>query len=167
MICGGAVAPSSALRKLTELMHCCMGAATSGPDSCTCWEVVEWSDDQVDPDTSIEPAVRTKMCADCAFRPDSPERSGDERYTGGDGTLFELDNFWCHEGIRKPLRWRHRSGITIEVADVDDYTPVIIDGVPYKADGTPGDRCAGHAAHQRALGADVTELVRAVGEALE
>lgn len=46
------------------------------------------------------------------------------------------------ERMRRPTSWRHPSGATIP-GDHADYQPPIIDGVPYRADGRPGDLCAG------------------------
>ncbi len=166
-LCGaGPVAPGGALRVLVELATCCYGAAEGGPLDCTCWEP-EYDLDQ-QPPAIPAPAVvtRAKMCDSCAYRPDSPERSGDDRYLGAeDGELERIartDVFWCHEGMRKPVRWRHRLGITVE-ASTDAYEPpmrVVDDGtVPFKADGSPGDRCAGWAAHRRSMGLAVAGIV--------
>jgi hypothetical protein len=154
-VCGGPSAPSEALRVLSRLTSCCEGAAYDGPTACTCWEA-EYDAEQVPPDEAAEPVTRAEMCADCAFRPDSPERSGDDRYEHSDGDLAGLDHFWCHQGMRKPARWRHPLGITVE-ADVDAYNPPRrvreVDGervaVPYKANGSPGDRCGGFDAWKR------------------
>lgn len=147
-VCGGPAAPSQALRILTELRHCCMGSAEHGPADCTCWEPV-YDLEQAEPDRSAEPATRAAMCADCAYRPDSPERQGDDRYRPNEATADAP--FWCHQGLRKPIAWRHRLGITVE-CDTDAYAPPVIAGVPYKADGSPGERCAGWAAHHREQG---------------
>ena len=52
------------------------------------------------------------------------------------------DVFWCHSGMRRPVAYRH--AVLGEVAaDPADYRPVIVDGVPYQADGRPGLICAG------------------------
>lgn len=156
-ICGSPEAPAHVIRLLAQLKECCLGAFEEGPQACTCWEPV-YDHDQATPDETAVPTTRKSMCEDCAFAPGSPERSGDERYSHSDEDLTTLDNFWCHQGMRKPIRWRHAS-LGIEVpADTDAYEPprriLVIDGekvaVPYKADGSPGERCAGWAAHQRA-----------------
>ncbi len=152
----GPTAPIDLLLRTLEAItggYCCMGAAENGFDRCTCWEPIydKHQDDVLEnPPWIIE---RTTMCDDCAFRPDSPERQGDERYNhAGDDELRELEHFWCHQGMRKPVAYRHPYGITLD-ADHDAYDPPqrIINGerVPFKADGTPGDRCAGFAALRR------------------
>lgn len=160
-ICGGgSAAPDAALRALVGLADCCIGAITDGPAGCTCWEQ-EFDLEQAPPDTDLVPTTRDKMCDDCAYRPTSPERTGDEGYAFGDEELPSGPvPFWCHQGIRKPLRYRHRLGIVVE-ATGDHYAPpeVTIDGagVPFRADGTPAQRCAGWAAMSRGL----TTLVKA------
>lgn len=150
MICHGSEAPPQALRILTELATCCLGAVEYGPHRCTCWEP-EYDVPQSLPRLDVEPATRAKMCADCAFRPDSPERTGDDRYQHSDEDPAGLPSFWCHQGMRRPVRWRHPAGITVD-AETDGYEPPVMvrggESVPYKADGSPGDRCAGWTAHQ-------------------
>lgn len=156
-LCGRTAPIEILLRRLEAITGgwCCMGAAEYGFDRCTCWEPVYDLEQSTTPRPDIEPgpATRSEMCVDCAFRPDSPERSGDERYDHADGDLSDLTHFWCHQGIRKPIAWRHPAGITV-TCDVDAYDPPvrIIDGepVPLKADSTPADRCAGFAAYARA-----------------
>lgn len=144
-----------ALRALAGLMDCCTGAAVYGPTRCTCW-VTEYDlvQQPVEPGLVVGVHDRAKMCDACAYRPDSPEARGDPRYQGRapDGATF-----WCHEGMRKVARWRHPGlGITVE-ADGDYYQPPMVkhrtqagrgEAVPFKADGSPGERCAGWAAHQ-------------------
>jgi len=173
-VCGAGGPPPDALRTLTGLTGCCLGAAEGGPADCTCWEPI-YDLEQQDPDTSQEPAQRAAMCEDCAYRPNSPERSGDPNYSlsGEEGygvlDLGPSEVFWCHQGMRKPKAWRHPLGITVE-ATGDFYAPPIrLDrergiAVPYKADGSPGDRCAGWAAHRRSDGAMVAELAERAGE---
>jgi hypothetical protein len=129
---------------------------------CTCW-VPEYDLEQTEP-TAAEPATRLVMCSKCAYKPTSPERSGDPSYELSDSELPAGDvPFWCHEGMRKPLRWRHPLGIVIEATGDYYDPPMILDGaqpVPYKADGTPGDRCAGWAALRRRLSGE-SDLVLA------
>lgn len=131
--------PAEVLRQLAQLAHCCLGAAENGPGSCSCWEPEYDLEQSAELRTDLEPVNATVMCGDCAYRPDSPERTGDPRYSQPPGTAHP---FWCHAGMRKPLRWRHPAGITVE-ATTDGYEPPIRDGIPYRADGTPGARCAG------------------------
>lgn len=135
-------------RVLALLTACCYGATTIGPEACVCWEVV-YDEEQVDvapvDPASIEPWP--EMCVDCAYRPDSPERSDDERYAHAE-MLDELPHgdvpFWCHRGMRKVKEWRHPSGIVVQ-ADGDYYEPPQRDGVPFQYDGTPARQCAGWA----------------------
>lgn len=128
---------------------CCMGSAAMGPQYCTCWEPVYDLDQQ-----DIRPgeaAARKGMCRDCAYRKGSPERSGDERYSGDEEFLAAIaqtgEKFWCHQGMRKVVKLRHPSGAEV-VIGTDHYDPPKDDGVPFKADGTPGDLCAGWTAHR-------------------
>lgn len=134
---------------------CCYGSAIYGPGRCTCWEPVHDAEQQ-DP-VPAEPTTRDRMCDDCAFRADSPERTGDDRYEHAgdtDSLLDEGRTFWCHQGMRRKIARRHPDGREIPV-DVDAYHPAIVGGVAFKADGSPADRCAGWAnAKARAVTAD-------------
>lgn len=143
---------------------CCMGAIHDGAEGCTCWlPVFDVDDGQAPPDeqtvrllaAGVEPTVRPDgMCADCAYRPGSPERTGEPGYKG-DADQLELyaavgHRFWCHDGLLRVTHWRHEpTGITIP-AHPATYTPPIRDGVPYKADGSAGYLCAGWDARRRA-----------------
>lgn len=119
---------------------CCYGAAVNGPGSCTCWTPV-YSGGQSAPAAGSTIATRATRCEDCAFRPDSPERArGDE--------LQGLTNFACHQGVRRVVEWRHPDG-RVRPGDPADYQPPIVNGVGYKADGSPMDICAGWAQAQR------------------
>jgi hypothetical protein len=122
---------------------CCMGSAAMGPGHCTCWTPVY--DQEQEPPQAGPMLVRSKMCADCAFRSDSPERSGDERYehAGEDGIEETLEGaFVCHQGMRRLLREEHPTGAVLE-AMPGAYEP---GHPPRKADGSPPDYCAGWAA---------------------
>jgi hypothetical protein len=132
---------------------CCDGAAIYGPHRCTCWTPVFDLEQQPLKIGLPLPPVPVRMCEPgpdgedgCAYRPGSPERSGDESYAGGDGELDRLvatgTPFYCHRGIRRPVAWRHPSGAEIP-GHPGDYDPPVEGGVPYKADGTPADICAG------------------------
>lgn len=140
---------------------CCWGALLRGPISCTCWEPVYDTEQQpVDQDAArllsagCAPVTRTTMCHDCAYRPDSPEKRGDESYNGDAEFLERIardaEGFWCHQGMRIPTGWRHPSGAEIS-GSPGGYTPPRVDGVPYRADGTPAELCAGWDARRRAL----------------
>lgn len=144
--------------------RCCAAAREKGPMGCTCW-VPEFDVPQADPDLDtvvglilgeVDPPQRPLMCGDCAYRPGSPERAGLEGYEGGPAQLDEWareSRFWCHDGMRQPVAWRHPSGIRIEAPLCGDFQPPIVEGVPYRASGEPGLLCAGWAARRRALAA--------------
>lgn len=125
---------------------CCPGARLMGPQACTCWTAVY--DVEQQPVQAGIPAVPVpvRMCGDCAYRPGSPEKQGDESHRGGQELLDQLvatgEPFYCHSGIRRKVSHRHPSGTEID-GHQGDYDPPIVDAVPYKADGTPGDLCAG------------------------
>lgn len=144
--------------------QCCDGARRGSAATCTCW-VPEYDLSQTDPALEtivglvlgdIAPDARDRMCGDCAYRPESPERNGKAmacdaaqlEQLAADGTRF-----WCHDGMRKPIAWRHPKGMRIAaVSQADgDYQPPIVDGIPYRADGRPGLLCAGWNARHRAL----------------
>lgn len=150
-----------------EPWTCCPDARDKGPAACTCWRPV-FDREQADPDLQavvglalgeMEPPQRPLMCGDCAYRPGSPERTGSAEYNGSAAELDRIareDRFWCHDGMRKPVAWRHPRGMriaTVQAAD-GDFQPPIIEGVPYRADGQPGLLCAGWAARRRALTAE-------------
>jgi hypothetical protein len=140
---------------------CCWGAIMRGPDGCTCWTPI-FDTEQAQPDeqtvkllaAGVQPVTRQRPCGDCAYRPDSPERRGDDGVTGDQELLDRIaatgERFWCHQGIRRPIAWRHPSGAEIGGSDAD-YRPPIVDGIPYRADGSPAEVCAGWAARRRAL----------------
>lgn len=131
---------------------CCIGAAMGGLGRCTCWVPVfdaEQAPALVDVDREYQPS----MCADCAYRPDSPERASEYEEEvlldlPADGSVFH-----CHQGIRRPTRYRHPDGHEV-LADSSDYQPLTdprMPGVPYRADGRPALICAGWTAHKRAM----------------
>jgi hypothetical protein len=123
---------------------CCIGSAVYGADRCTCWEPV-FEEEQAPARTDLEPQTREKWCIACAYRKGSPE---EVEYDLKED-LRELDGtFWCHTGMRRPVAYRHPAGIERPASPLD-YQPLEVDGVPYKADGTPADRCAGWNAFAR------------------
>jgi hypothetical protein len=125
---------------------CCYGAAVYGPGRCTCWES-EYDHLQQEPKAGPM-QERERMCVDCAFRPDSPERQGDERYSNSDEDGIERvlsGTFLCHAGMRSRTRERHPSGALLEVLP-GAYAPP---SPPCKADGSPAEYCAGWAAERR------------------
>lgn len=124
---------------------CCWGAAQHGPEGCTCWVPV-YDVVQAPPVPPVEDLpVQKAMCGDCAFRKGSPERDGSWR----EEALLTLAEdglpFYCHEGIRRPVRWEHPDGRQVEGVP-DDWRPPVVQGVPYRIDGRPGLLCAGWAA---------------------
>lgn len=134
---------------------CCAGAAMYGRDRCTCWEPI-YDLEQQPLANSGEPLelipTRAKCCGDCAYRVGSPEReAGDGDWlvelATGDGRVF-----WCHQGMRRVVSFRHPDGRELPAGD-GDYRPPIGPAerpVAWKANGSVGDRCAGWAAHWRA-----------------
>lgn len=126
---------------------CCMGSAVYGPGACTCW-TPEYEPAEQAPAQPGPMRVREKMCADCAFRSDSPERQGDERYahSGEDGIEEVMGGtFVCHVGMRRLVRERHPSGAVLETMPGAYFPP----SPPCKADGSPAEYCAGWAAEMR------------------
>lgn len=128
---------------------CCDGSAMFGPGRCTCWEPV-YDLEQQPLQRGADAGTRDTKCVDCAYRPGSPERAGDPAAAADHEALLALarsgQTFWCHQGMRRPSRWRHpTSGVEIDGSTLN-YEPPIADGKPWKADGTPGDLCAGWAA---------------------
>jgi hypothetical protein len=132
---------------------CCYGEAHDGPAGCVCW-VPEYDVDQADPRPADVTASGLEVraggrCGDCAYRPDSPENADP-------WTAEELVNlaasgepFWCHDGMRRPARWRHpRRDVVIE-GPSDDWQPAMVGGVPFRADGSPAFLCAGWAGEGR------------------
>jgi hypothetical protein len=143
--------------------ECCEGAVLDGPGSCTCWEPVYSAHQQpVDEEAAgllaagVQPVTRQGMCGDCAYRPDSFEKTGDPRFNGDadmlEGLAASGERFWCHDGLRRIVAWRHPAGTQIP-AEPGCYRPTQRAGVPYQADGQPGLLCAGWAARNRALDA--------------
>jgi hypothetical protein len=145
--------------------NCCWGALVRGPESCLCWQPV-YDLNQQAPDATavtllragIEPTTRTTMCGDCAYRPNSPEKNSDPTYNGDPEFLERIardaERFWCHQGMRRPLKWVHPSGQEIPGSDAayDPPKAKVDNGfVPFKADGTPAELCAGWDARRRAL----------------
>lgn len=130
----------------------CYGSAENGISGCDCWEPV-YDVDQAEPqipgcDIRREDfPARVTMCGDCAFRPGSPERETQWHRE----ELFALadrgEPFFCHDGMRRPILWRHPTLGEVP-GDPDDWQPPIIDGLPFQADGSPGLLCAGSAARR-------------------
>lgn len=125
--------------------ECCMEAVLDGPQECTCWTAVYSPERQQEPKAGPS-NVQPRPCSDCAFRSDSPERSGDDTYSGDWEELEDLaisgKPFYCHAGMRRKAQWAHPSGAVVD-GHPGDYAPPIVNGVPRKADGSPADLCGG------------------------
>lgn len=135
---------------------CCEGSANLGWEACTCWEPV-YAPESAAPDPSSCATVMPRMCGDCAFRRNSPERRSDPHSAADWDDLQRLvateTPFWCHDGMPRLAGWRHPSGVFIPApGDVGSYRPRIVDGIPYRADGRAGSKCAGwaHAVNRQA-----------------
>ena len=134
---------------------CCMGAAVYGPERCTCW-TPEYNHDQepIQPDSVA--GVMPSMCGDCAFKPRSPERTNSDDVRSStydlDRCVRTGDPFWCHNGLRRVVAYTHQPTGTrwVPPGAESAYDPPIVDRIPYKADGTRGDLCAGYTARRRA-----------------
>jgi hypothetical protein len=126
---------------------CCDGVWTGGWEGCTCW-VPEYDLEQADelqmPASPTDIETPAQLCTDCAFRPGSPERADEWTREALYQSAAEGRPFWCHQGIRRPLRWRHPDGRVIDGSPVD-YDPPQVRGIPFRADGRPAALCAGWA----------------------
>lgn len=131
-----------------EYGFCCYGAAAMGADRCTCWVPV-YDAEQAPPRRELETSTRAKCCHDCAYRNGSPERErGDEddlrELALNAASCDDAPPFYCHDGMRRIVSWRHPDGRELP-AGPGDY--VVPEGSrAFRADGTPADRCAGWAA---------------------
>lgn len=150
--------------QVDEVFGCCYGEALGGAERCTCWTPV-YDVDQADPVPPSSPdgiQVRHALCGDCAFRKDSAERADE----WSEEALLSLpaagEPFWCHDGMRRPVRWEHPDGRTV-AGSTADWRPAKVGPVPFRADGRPGLLCAGWAA--RAVRADLA--IRATATRLE
>ena len=132
---------------LDDALHpvpCCASVAYQGLDHCTCWDPVYARVHE--PIVAGPPETRREMCGDCAFRRNSPERRRGEDPEG-------LGNFWCHQGVRRAIAYVHPDGRRRAVVDDEGvpmgYDPVPRPGLIFRADGQPGQRCAGWARANR------------------
>jgi len=137
-------------------LPCCIGSAIDGPAGCTCWRPVHDREQQA---LQQGPAnQRTKMCADCAFRTGSPERTGAAGYEHNSEEAIEdlvhsSGSFACHQGMRRIVAMAHPTGARFSRGP-GDYAPPVTRAGAFKADGSPADLCAGLAAARRALAAE-------------
>jgi hypothetical protein len=119
------------------LITCCMGSAARGLGGCTCWQ----PEHEVGPEDPHR--NEATPCADCAFRAGSPESSTEDGREYLAGLVRDRLRFWCHQGMRRVRRWRHPSGVVVEVEGDAAYAPEVRDGVPHRADGRPASECTG------------------------
>lgn len=122
---------------------CCPGDALRGPGGCSCWVPV--FDLPQQPPVAADVEVQPRMCGDCAYRKGSPERADAYMEEALLQLPQEAELFFCHEGIRRPVRWEHPDGRVV-AGDPADYQPPVVGGTPFRADGRPGLLCAGWAA---------------------
>ena len=124
--------------------ECCIESVLGGPQECACWKPV-YGEAQQEAKAG-PPNVQPRPCGDCAYRGDSPERSGDETFYGDWDDLEDLaisgKPFYCHAGMRRKAQWAHPSGAVADGCP-GDYDPPVVNGVPRKADGSPADLCGG------------------------
>lgn len=135
-ICGAASGPTVYPPPADDI-PCCYGSI-DGPDQCACWQPVYDTDQQETRGGSMVQA-RTVPCHDCAYRPDSPEQRDCVPLPGRSRGVF-----WCHQGMRRIVGWRHPDG-RYAPAGAGAYDPPSLAGgaVPLKADGETADLCAG------------------------
>jgi hypothetical protein len=126
---------------------CCIGSAIDGPAHCTCWEpVYDLEQAWLKPGLPLPP-IPVRMCTDCAYRPNSPERRGDPAFRGDADDLEDLvwsgEPFYCHQGIRRAVQLVHKPTGTVYDPGPGDYRPPVDGRIPYRADGQPALICAG------------------------
>lgn len=129
------------------LNMCCIGAANTDGDKCTCWQPVV--EPQTGPAQEGPMAVQPKRCGDCAYRRDSPERQA----IGGDTMPYIPENrFLCHDGMARVTSYRHDEGYETHALTGahTDYRPPTNGWACWQKDGTPAIVCAGWAADNRA-----------------
>jgi hypothetical protein len=128
-----------------EWVPCCWGAINEGPIGCTCWVPVLAVEQP--PIVVAEPTQRHTMCDSCAYRLSDPTRASAEWLD--DNPHRDDGRFYCHQGLPQPIAWVHPDGRRVETPDSADWQETTIDGVPYRADGTPADLCAGWLAERK------------------
>lgn len=137
---------------------CCWATMDGDWDSCTCWQPIYDTPEQARM-LRGEVTVMPGMCGDCAYRPGSPERRGSPDAAADGHDLDDLaisgERFWCHDGMRRIVAMRHGgTGEVIPVTGQAHYDPPTDgQGIPHRADGTPGSLCAGWEARRKAWAA--------------
>jgi hypothetical protein len=144
MMCHGEATPPPP--EQTE--PCCATAAMTDMESCTCWVDVVWPEPEPDVEHGPSP-LRDRLCGDCAFRKDSPERQA----IGGDQLPYGPQQvFTCHAGMPKVTARVHApTGVTVR-PELDDYQPVSRGRQSWQADGQPAEICAGWARQNHITG---------------
>lgn len=140
---------------VTDGVPCCMAYAVGGPGKCTCWRPIHEPTTQAPPAPTGGVEFMPRGCGDCAYRADSPERTGEPGVHGDADTLADLVDagqpFWCHDGMRQVVAYHHPSGHVLPIARDRAWDPEVHAATPYRADGRPGAVCAGWAARRGAL----------------
>lgn len=122
---------------------CCYGVAVYGPGRCTCWEDVYDTVQLPEVVPFPETETRSTRCSDCAFRKDSPERAEELVEEELLGLAVSGTPFWCHDGMRRPVAYRHPVLGEVPADPADWRPPIRPDGIPLRRDGRPGLLCAG------------------------
>jgi hypothetical protein len=94
---------------------------------CTCWAPIYDTPEQ-EPLLPGGAEVMPTMCADCAYRPGSPERMGNPDASADGHDLDDLaiggTRFWCHDGMRRIVAMRHTgTGEAVELTGQHHYDP--------------------------------------------
>jgi hypothetical protein len=105
-------------------LQCCGPAILDGPRHCECWTPVYDREQScvLRADLLPMPALPPRMCHDCAYRPGSPERQGDEGFQCSEpGELDDLATQpirQVYEAVEIPLHDRHRQVVAVAVIDL-------------------------------------------------
>lgn len=121
---------------------CCMSAAVTGGEQCTCWVPVY--DRLAMPVQEGPPDVRASRCDTCAYRQGSPEWTANE----GRPDYGARQRFYCHDDMPCIIGWRHPSGVVLE-AQQGAFDPTIVADRSFRYDGRPATLCAGWARTNR------------------
>jgi hypothetical protein len=149
IVCGTSNAGALMFAELNpdaEQAWCCEGDVEGGPADCTCWTPV-YDVEQAPPKAfnAEQLEARPERCADCAFRPGSPELADPYMREELLALPARGEPFWCHDGMRRPVWWEHPTRGRVP-GGPDDWRPPQRGRVPFRADGRPALLCAGWAA---------------------
>ena len=137
---------------------CCWATMHGDWDDCTCWAPI-YDPPEQEPLLPGGAEVMPTMCADCAYRPGSPERMGNPDAAADGCDLDDLaiggTRFWCHDGMRRVVAMRHTgTGEAVEITGQHHYDPPLdARQRPHRTNGTVGSLCAGWDARRRAWAA--------------